>query len=621
MRRRTESVAYCGKSQIISAGGAIAAIASQDLPAVLTATIEIGVARATRPPLSELRSPHAPAQNSHAMRVAISASDWRDADIDERLRVLEAQSIVMPRGVHGAAFSAVTVCDEQVFDPGYLAAQRLSGFDAAVWRSQSDPEWQVTFARARALELKMYLIVIDASRGRAFAAIPTAQYCAERSTAIASPRFRTIRFARNKRSSHRERMCAKASNALPSMQCKHFAAALAVAMLLGTAPRTQPPRTGTFSLAVPSGPLISGSRVPVNANGFSGPFSVALLGPGTLDGHQFLAPLVDAATTTTLIAAGRNAVAYGTLRIVPPPAASRALLAVATYDNGVALHDPKTFALLGYAPIGGAPGDVAFGAGGALFAPDTDSDTLARFNRSPWRVDRTTGVPLGNEIAYDARTGAAFVTNRDTAGAGVLTRIAADGSVTRVRTGMTAEGLALDSRHGIAYVGNVNDDTVAAVDMRTMRVLRVYKSVARTFGIALDDESRRLFVVSNVSPTMPGRGGHVAAIDLHSGRIVRRSAKFTFPLGIALDAKRRRLFVTDEGKDEVYVLRSDTLTAVRAPMATCETPWRPRIAGDRLYVPCARANRVDVFDLRTLRRISGAPFATGGFPLSVALWP
>ena len=187
-----ESVAYCGKSQIISAGGAIAAIASQDLPAVLTATIEIGVARATRPPLSELRSPHAPAQNSHAMRVAISASDWRDADIDERLRVLEAQSIVMPRGVHGAAFSAVTVCDEQVFDPGYLAAQRLSGFDAAVWRSQSDPEWQVTFARARALELKMYLIVIDASRERVRGS--RRRSTVRRSTAIASPRFRTIRF-------------------------------------------------------------------------------------------------------------------------------------------------------------------------------------------------------------------------------------------------------------------------------------------------------------------------------------------------------------------------------------------------------------------------------------------
>jgi hypothetical protein len=78
-----------------------------------------------------------------------------------------------------------------------------------------------------------------------------------------------------------------------------------------------------------------------------------------------------------------DAVAYSTVQIVPPPAARRALIAVATYDNGIALHDPATFALLGYVPIGGAPGDVAFGSGGALLAPATDGNALTRIDRSP----------------------------------------------------------------------------------------------------------------------------------------------------------------------------------------------------------------------------------------------
>ncbi len=95
----------------------------------------------------------------------------------------------------------------------------------------------------------------------------------------------------------------------------------------------------------------------------------------------------------------------------------------------------------------------------------------------------------------------------------------------------------------------------------------------------------------------------------------------TFPLGIAFEDKRSRLFVTDESADTVYVLDARTLARIHTPLKTCRTPWRPRIAGDRLYVPCARANAVDVFDLATLRRVKGAPFATGGFPLSVALWP
>jgi DNA-binding beta-propeller fold protein YncE len=156
-----------------------------------------------------------------------------------------------------------------------------------------------------------------------------------------------------------------------------------------------------------------------------------------------------------------------------------------------------------------------------------------------------------------------------------------------------------------------------------MRVLRKIRSVERTFGIALDPELRRLYVVSNTSPSMPGGGGFVAAIDLRAANapIIMKNHAMKFPLGVALDAPRGRLYVTDEATDEVYVLSSRTLRTARAPLPTCHTPWRPRVALGRLYVPCARSNNVDVFDLRTLRRVAGAPFATGGFPLSVALWP
>lgn len=400
-----------------------------------------------------------------------------------------------------------------------------------------------------------------------------------------------------------------------------IAAAVALLAFTAAAPRRPAHKTGTFKLTVPSGPLISGSRVSVDASGIAAPFDIALVGPGAVENHDFLAPQVDAATTTTLIGATHDAVAYSTLHIVPPPAAKRSLIAVATYDNGVALHDPASFALLGYAPIGGAPGDVAFSPDGSLFAPNTDGDTLTRIARKPWQFTFTGGVPLGNEVAVDSRTNDVFVTNRDAGGYGALTRIAPNGTVTRVKTGDTAEGLAIDERRGVAYVGNVNDNSVAKVDTRSMRVLRKYASVPRTFGIALDDKRQRLFVVSNMSPSMPGQGGGVAAIDLKSGRIAAKSVRLPFPLGVEYDAPRNRIFVTDESTDRVYVLDAQTLHSVHTPLKTCHTPWRPRIAASRLFIPCARSNQVDAFDLQSLRRVKHAPFATGGFPLGLAVWP
>lgn len=406
------------------------------------------------------------------------------------------------------------------------------------------------------------------------------------------------------------------------MRCKFALAAAAALLLLGTAPRRQVAFTGTFKIDVSSGPFISGSRLSMNAAGVQGPVSYSVLGAGRIDGNDYVAPEVTHPTTVTLIGSARGAVAVQPIEIVPPPRADQPLIAVATYRSGIALHDPRTFNLIGYVPIGGAPGDLAFGKTGDIFAPDTDSDSLTSILRAPWSMRTTRGVALGNEVALDNASGAVFVSNRDAGGFGALTRISAQGEVTRVKTGDVSEGLAIDPVRGLAYVGDVNLGTVAQVDMNTMRVIRTIPSVERTFGIALDGKADRLFVVSNTSPSMPSHAGYVAAIDLRARapHIVMRSARMVFPLGVALDEPHGRLFVTDEAASVVYVLSAKTLKAVHAPLRTCDTPWRPLVASGRLYVPCSNADKVDVFDVRSMRRVHGAPFATGGYPLSVAVW-
>jgi DNA-binding beta-propeller fold protein YncE len=195
--------------------------------------------------------------------------------------------------------------------------------------------------------------------------------------------------------------------------------------------------------------------------------------------------------------------------------------------------------------------------------------------------------------------------------------------VSLVKTGLTAEGLAVDSKRGLVYVANVNDGTVAVVDAVTMRVTRRFAAVARVFSLALSPDGSRLYAVSNQSTgspfSAPGRVVTIA-LDAPAPHVVARSADLTFPIGIALDATTGRLFVTDEESDTIDVLDARTLRAVMPPLPTCRTPWKPTIDARRLYVPCARADAVDVVDLRTLHRVKGAPFATAGYPLAVTVW-
>ena len=281
-------------------------------------------------------------------------------------------------------------------------------------------------------------------------------------------------------------------------QALRRAALLGAIALLATTMRAPGWQPATLSLGIPPGPFVSGSRVPVRATGLRPPYDLTLIGLGALRNNVYFAPDVETEQSARLIAGGAGSLAAATVTIVPPPRPTQALLAVATYDGGVVLHDPITFARIAVLGTGGAPGDVAFGPEGAIAATDTAGDDATLVARAPWKATFVSGVPLGNEIAIGS-DGAVFVSNRDIDGAGALTRIAAGGIVSRVATGITAEGLAIDRTRDIVYVGNVNDGTVLAVDANTMKPLRRIPAVPRVFGIALSADGRTLYVVANQS--------------------------------------------------------------------------------------------------------------------------
>ncbi len=163
-----ECVAYCGKSQIVSADGAIAGLASETNPEIVSAEIEVGAMQPRR--ASDLRAASSAARIERSTRLAVSMDESYAGDSD-LLNILEADAILTPAT---AAERVACVSDETVFDPGGLAAYRLAGVDLAAWITHSDDGWQIRFARARAIELRMYVVVFDRS-GRAYAVDPDGQ--------------------------------------------------------------------------------------------------------------------------------------------------------------------------------------------------------------------------------------------------------------------------------------------------------------------------------------------------------------------------------------------------------------------------------------------------------------
>lgn len=397
--------------------------------------------------------------------------------------------------------------------------------------------------------------------------------------------------------------------------------------LCATAGRAPSGYRAAGTIATARWPYLPGSILPARVDGFPPPYRVALLGQGSLrDDGAYVVPPGASPGTSTLVAGNAGGLAYRRVRIGAPPASRAALLAVASYDDGVIFHDAHTFSVLGVLATGGTPSDVAIDASGRAAVTDTQGSDVTIATLSPWDVSRAGGVPFGDSIAVDDQTRAIFVTNRDVDGNGALSRIGSNGRVNSVITGRTAEGLAIDERRQLVYVANVNDGTVAVVDARSMRVVRRFAAIARVFSLALSPDGLRLYAISNQSAGSPfAAPGAAIAIDLRRRppRVTARSGELTFPLGAALDATGGRLFVTDEERDVVDVLDSRTLAPRHAPLPTCRTPWKPTLdtASARLYVPCARDDKIDVFDARTLGRVRGSPFATGSYPLAVAVWP
>ncbi|HEY6327198.1 MAG TPA: carbon-nitrogen hydrolase family protein [Candidatus Cybelea sp.] len=167
-------VAYCGKSQIVDCGGEIVALASQDRPESLHASLELGDERPARVAVQPV-VPRA-IQTERLVRIAITY-DELPADIDRRLEMLDDEFAISPHddgrfASLDRAIPAVFVDDARVLDPAGLVPYRRSGYWLICWTAEVGAPWVERIARARALELRIHLVVFDRAGRRAFAVDP-----------------------------------------------------------------------------------------------------------------------------------------------------------------------------------------------------------------------------------------------------------------------------------------------------------------------------------------------------------------------------------------------------------------------------------------------------------------
>lgn len=364
-------------------------------------------------------------------------------------------------------------------------------------------------------------------------------------------------------------------------------------------------------------PYFIGSRIALQAVGLSPHARWSVLGPAhitTIAGSRYLS--LQSPGRAQVIASDGRAIAARTVQILPAPPAHTTLIAVACYDDGVALYDARTLTALGLLATGGSPSDIAV-SGNRLAVTDNDGKAFTVVERAPWHIARRP-LAASDEVAA-APAGRFFATLREWRGLGAVASVTATPQITK--TGMTAEGIAVDPHRDVLYVANVNDGSVLELNARTLKPIARLWVGSRVFSLALDADGSHLYAVRNGG--MKNDDGDVVEIATQPRlHIVARSGLLDLPLGLALDQSAHRLFVTDEASDVIYVLDPTSLRATHAPLPTCHTPWDPTFdaRSDRLYVPCARDDRLDIFNASTLARAPGAPVRTAGYPLAVSIW-
>jgi predicted amidohydrolase len=167
-------VAYCGKSQVVDAAGDVVAIAPEREAFIVKAVVDVGDPQPFRSPVAQ-PTPRATVAET-PFRVAISFEPL-PRDLDTRLEILDDSYAIAPGASERFTtldrfIPTVDAADDDALDPAGLVGYRRAGYRLVVWTTDGEPAWVERIARARALELRMYVVVLSRAERRAYAVDP-----------------------------------------------------------------------------------------------------------------------------------------------------------------------------------------------------------------------------------------------------------------------------------------------------------------------------------------------------------------------------------------------------------------------------------------------------------------
>lgn len=187
------SVAYCGKSALIDAGGAFVARGSERHEEIVLGELSVG--RGPEPARAEFAPVAAREDGRARARIAFTLADqpadvshfalmagYADADIlvargqggtADGLHALEVTAQLTGTVLDAGGLRIGVVGDDTMLSPRGLVRARLGGLDCFLWQTRGeDASWVVPVARTRAAELRAFVVVFDMGAGRAFAVDP-----------------------------------------------------------------------------------------------------------------------------------------------------------------------------------------------------------------------------------------------------------------------------------------------------------------------------------------------------------------------------------------------------------------------------------------------------------------
>lgn len=211
-------------------------------------------------------------------------------------------------------------------------------------------------------------------------------------------------------------------------------------------------------------------------------------------------------------------------------------------------------------------------------------------NRGKGHTRKPAAKPLATGLAFVTCTGSNTIAVVDLASLRIVREIALDGVPSRI---------VYDRKRSRVYVALFAANVVAAYDVTTGRIVGAFKSGDGPGAMALSDDASRLYVANTIA-------GTVSAIDIDGGRTVGSAIVGAHPDDVGYDARAKRLVLVNGGSGTLSLVAThdDRLVATSLRVDPSAGALAISADGTTAFVANGNAGTVSVVDLGARRLVA-----------------